>query len=93
MKRLTIVIVFILLALQFTCGNVSSSKAVVVVGQPKTICEDFDKECQMAVADLNRANCEFWTHSYRIEELIKKNAGSTKRHRLVLMTSRDPVNY
>lgn len=88
MKRLALLSVFILLALQFTCGNTSS-----IENQQKpsaVLCKDYDKECKQAESALNKSNAEFWMVSHRIDSVLS-NRRETKR--VTLMRSSDPVQY
>jgi len=88
MKRLALLSVFILLALQFTCGNTSS---VQKAEKPSAVlCKDYDRECKQAESALNKSNAEFWIVSHRIDSVL-----SNRREpiRVTLMRSSDPVQY
>lgn len=88
MKRLALASVFVLLALQFTCGNTSS---IETTQKPSAVlCKDYDKQCKQAESALNKSNAEFWMVSHRIDSVL-----SNRREpgRVTLMRSSDPVQY
>ena len=88
MKRLALASVFVLLALQFTCGNTSSIENPQK--QSAVLCKDYDKECKQAESALNKSNAEFWLVSHRIDSVLSNRR---EPRRVTLMRSSDPVQY
>jgi len=83
MKRLTITTVFIMLALQFTCGHVSGNKKAEC---PLVV----EEKLNAAIFSLNDQHLQFWSASYRIDSIMNLQ---TRRRMPVLTRASDPINY
>lgn len=84
MKRLLTVIFVLFIALQFTCGHVSSD-GIITEKQPSG-----NPRVSVAVSQLNKAHLEFWQASYRIDSLLNQ---SVPQRRIIPMRASDPVHY
>lgn len=88
MKRLTLLTLFVLLCLQFTCGHAVKEAKPTDCPQPE------DSQMNVAVSALNNAHCEFWQLSYRIDSLLSiQQSGGQYRKPIEAMRASDPVHY
>ena len=84
MKRLLTVIFVLFIALQFTCGHVSSD-GIISEKQPTG-----NERINVAVSAMNQTHLEFWQASYRIDSLLNQ---AVPQRRIIPMRASDPVHY
>jgi hypothetical protein len=85
MKRLIFLPIIVFLALQFTCGHVSSKG----IEPTKHDAKCYQSDCE-ALKQMNAANAEFWRVSCRIDSLLNKK--NTRAERIELVRASPPVH-